>query len=165
VSDPGAYEKVSPAEPRDRLQAGRDVRLWDHDGDHSKVLRVDAGGNAHQGIDSANTTIWVQGSDREIALRVNTRAAIKVVNETGHVDVKCTDPECNGCMFCDGGLWACTVCGGLEGAMPSTCPGAQMDADTTDAVYAGQKDFRDGAWVDECSRFSPAHFAKYRREA
>lgn len=73
----------------------------------------------------------------------------------GHVAATCSGRHCDGCMFCVGGLWACDVCGGLEGGMPSTCPGRAMDADTADAVYKGLKDFRDGAWVDEPSRFSP----------
>ncbi|MEU4332356.1 hypothetical protein [Nonomuraea dietziae] len=75
---------------------------------------------------------------------------------TGHVDVKCTNRECNGCMFCDGGLWGCTICGGLEGSMPSTCPGQRMTADQSDAVYGGRLDFRDGQWVEGvASRFCP----------
>jgi hypothetical protein len=78
------------------------------------------------------------------------------VDDTGHIDVECTNPECNGCMFCDGGLWACTVCGGLEGGMPSTCPGKAMTGEQNKAVYAGQLDYRDGQWVKGvASRFCP----------
>lgn len=77
------------------------------------------------------------------------------VDDTGHIDVTC---ECSrtGCMFCDGGLWACTVCGGLEGGMPSTCPGEHMTPEQSKAVYAGLLDFRDGRWFEGmASRFSP----------
>lgn len=77
-------------------------------------------------------------------------------DQTGHVDIKCDDQKCNGCAFCEGGLWACRVCGGLEGSMPSTCPSARMDAETSDAVYAGRKDFRNGQWIDAPSKFCPA---------
>lgn len=76
-------------------------------------------------------------------------------DETGHIDVTCTNPDCYGCAFCAGGLWACTVCGGLEGSMPSTCPGESMTAEQSDAVYAGRLDYRDGAWSEIASRFCP----------
>ena len=76
-------------------------------------------------------------------------------DNTGHIDAKCSG-DCDGCMFCNGGLWACTVCGGLEGGMPSTCPGESMTAEQSDAVYAGDLDFRDGKWVEGvASRFCP----------
>lgn len=77
-------------------------------------------------------------------------------NDTGHVDVVCTDPECIGCMFCAGGLWACATCGGAEGSMPSTCPGSPMKLGQFGDVYAGELDFRDGTWVEGvASRFCP----------
>lgn len=86
-------------------------------------------------------------------------------SDTGHVDVKCTDPECYGCNFCAGGLWACAVCGGFEGSMPSTCPGARMDEFAASAVYAGLRDFRDGAWVEfAVSRFAPMSVAQKQAE-
>lgn len=63
------------------------------------------------------------------------------------------------CMFCDGGLSACTVCHAFEGAWPDECPGAPMTADQVDAVYDGQLNFRDGQWrPDECCQIRrPAH--------
>lgn len=50
------------------------------------------------------------------------------------------------CMFCDGGLFACSVCNGFEGAMPSECPGAPMDSFTSDKVYTTDLDFLNGTW-------------------
>lgn len=63
------------------------------------------------------------------------------------------------CMFCAGGLSACTVCGAFEGAWPDQCPGAPMTSQQSDAVYAGTLNYRDGAWHDgECCRvMRPAH--------
>ena len=62
-----------------------------------------------------------------------------------HVEVVCKGCE-RGCMFCEGGLWACDTCGGLEGAMPTQCPGRAMSMTLVDDVYAGRLDFRRGAW-------------------
>lgn len=69
-------------------------------------------------------------------------------DNTGHVDVKCTNDYCVGCVFCTGGLSACTVCGGAESSMPSTCPGELMDEETSNAVQAQRRDFRGGKWID-----------------
>lgn len=55
------------------------------------------------------------------------------------------------CMFCDGGLGACSVCGAFEGAWPDECPDAIMTREQFDAVYAGTLNFRDGQWREgEC---------------
>lgn len=64
----------------------------------------------------------------------------------GHTDVTCNCHQ-TGCQFCDGGLWACETCGGLEGSMPTKCPGQQMTAQQSDAVYRGLIDYRDNGWV------------------
>jgi hypothetical protein len=56
------------------------------------------------------------------------------------------------CMFCEGGLSACTRCGAFEGAWPDECPGEPMTDQRSDAVYAGTLNYRDGAWRDECCR-------------
>jgi hypothetical protein len=53
----------------------------------------------------------------------------------GHVWRNCTAPDCPGCMLCDGGLALCAVCGGLEGALTSTCVGRKLTADEIDRVY------------------------------
>lgn len=44
-------------------------------------------------------------------------------------------------MFCDGGLFACSVCSSFEGATTTECPGRQMTPEERDAVYAGDIDF------------------------
>lgn len=56
--------------------------------------------------------------------------------------------EYPGCMFCDGGLSSCTVCGGAEGSLPTDCPGVEMTKQQADGVYAGSIDYREGrGWV------------------
>lgn len=53
-----------------------------------------------------------------------------------------------GCIFCDGGLFLCTVCKGFEGTLPTDCPGVKMTEGQSDAVYAGMLDYREGrGWV------------------
>lgn len=55
------------------------------------------------------------------------------------------------CMFCAGGLSACTQCGAFEGAWPDQCPGEKMTTKQHDAVYDGVLNYRDDAWrEDEC---------------
>lgn len=66
---------------------------------------------------------------------------------TSHKWYEC---KCNrlGCQFCDGGLAACTVCGGFEGSLPTDCPGVRMTQVQIDLVYEGKIDFRVGrGWV------------------
>jgi hypothetical protein len=64
--------------------------------------------------------------------------------------VKHTEFICKGghdyisCQFCDGGLFACTVCDGAEGSLPTDCPGTKMTTEQSDAVYAGDLDYREG---------------------
>lgn len=61
--------------------------------------------------------------------------------QTGHT-------MCDGqaCMWCDGGLEYCKVCGSFEGATTTHCPGAQMDRFTIDKVYTTDLDFVNGSW-------------------
>lgn len=73
----------------------------------------------------------------------------------GHVAFVCTCYR-TGCMFCDGGLFACALCNSFEGATTTHCPGEKMTADQSDAVYAGKLDYRNGAWLEACSRHTPA---------
>jgi len=56
---------------------------------------------------------------------------------------------CNrqGCMFCDGGLSYCTVCGGFEGTLPTECPGAKLYPSTHDDIWKRGLDFEHGRWV------------------
>jgi hypothetical protein len=77
-------------------------------------------------------------------------------DDTTHTDFVCNG-ECDrpyGCMFCAGGLWGCSVCMGLEGSMPSECPGTKMSYERAQEVYLGEIDFRNGQWVNEPSPFS-----------
>lgn len=70
---------------------------------------------------------------------------------SGHVQYVCTQDHEDGreqyCMFCGGGLFACSRCGAFEGATPSECPGITMTADQADRVYDCVIDFRFGQWV------------------
>lgn len=87
------------------------------------------------------------------------RHAAFVLNETHpreHVAYVCTvDHEFPGCIFCDGGLFACTICGSFEGATTSECPGKEMSDGVRDSVYAGKLDYRGGAWIAEPSPHTP----------
>lgn len=54
-----------------------------------------------------------------------------------------------GCQFCDGGLFACTICNGFEGSVPTDCPGVPMTEEQADAVYDGKLDYREfRGWVE-----------------
>lgn len=53
------------------------------------------------------------------------------------------------CMFCEGGLSACTTCGGLEGSLTKDCAGSELSSFTLDKVWKGDIDFRDGNWTRE----------------
>ena len=52
-----------------------------------------------------------------------------------------------GCQFCDGGLGACTVCGGFEGSLATECPGKRLSDKTLDAIWKGYIDFKAGRCV------------------
>lgn len=56
------------------------------------------------------------------------------------------DTEMSNCMFCDGGLGSCTVCGGFEGTLPSECPGRKTEEEHLQLVYNSTLDFKDGRW-------------------
>lgn len=85
----------------------------------------------------------------------NREAQAVTFEESGHVAIKHEQCDQNHCMFCDGGLFACTRCGSFEGATTTHCPGQSMSADQYDAVYAGTLDYRDGAWVEAGSPHTP----------
>lgn len=68
-----------------------------------------------------------------------------------HAAVKHTNCDVTGCPFCDGGLFACKVCGCAEGATTDDCPGVQITPWAMDEIYAGRLNFRDGAWRYETS--------------
>jgi len=72
---------------------------------------------------------------------------------SNHVEYICDIEHDDGgwnCMFCAGGLFACTVCDAFEGATPDHCPGERMTPEQSEAVYAGKLNFRDGRWREEC---------------
>jgi hypothetical protein len=56
--------------------------------------------------------------------------------------------ELGSCMFCDGSVYACNICGGIEGGMPASCPGRMMTADEICGVRDGKLDFVNGKWMD-----------------
>jgi len=66
-----------------------------------------------------------------------------------HIKYECRGHhEYGGCQFCDGGLFACTICRGMEGSLPTDCPGVKMTQEQQDQVYAGQIDYREErGWV------------------
>ena len=59
-------------------------------------------------------------------------------------------------MVCDGGLALCAVCGGLEGGLPTECPGIWMSLVEQEYVHLGLLDFVGGKWVWALSVNSPA---------
>lgn len=82
---------------------------------------------------------------------------MSVVKFWGHHRHRCKcgtpdGPAVPGCQFCDGGLFACTVCGGCEGGLPTHCPGYMMTEAQEMCVYRDQIDY-DGrqGWIDVAS--------------
>ena len=65
-----------------------------------------------------------------------------VITFPGHRWARCTNKGCTGSFLCHGGLALCTRCGGLEGTLPTDCPGERMQWPVSDEVYAGEIDFR-----------------------
>lgn len=58
------------------------------------------------------------------------------------------EPDCPGCILCEGGLAVCVVCGGGEAALPTDCPGEDMTSIQMNAVQAGALDYRRGrGWI------------------
>jgi len=62
---------------------------------------------------------------------------------------ECHEEKCN---ICEGGLGLCTVCGGAEGSMPTSCPGIRMTGTQADAVFAGTMDYVGGRWIERENR-------------
>lgn len=80
-----------------------------------------------------------------------------------HTDYECPKGCHYPCQWCDGGLWACSVCNSFEGATTSECPGERMSYEVSEAVYDGHLDFVDGEWKWQCSPHTPAFHRIYRR--
>lgn len=82
----------------------------------------------------------------------------------GHVALVC-DCGRSGCMFCDGGLFACVRCNSHEGATTSECPGSPMSSQTSTEVYWGYLDFRYGMWMPgKISPHCPTWFNEWNPE-
>lgn len=53
-----------------------------------------------------------------------------------HVEFIC-DCRREGCVFCGGGLFQCTICGAAEGELLRYCPGYRLNNEAKDACYTG----------------------------
>lgn len=68
------------------------------------------------------------------------------------------------------GLTQCSVCLGAEGALPSECPGEEMEGAAFDLVYCRAIDYRNGAWITldtdalcpECKKTANEHGSTWR---
>ena len=79
-----------------------------------------------------------------------------ILHFPAHQWAHCTNKHCTGCHLCHGGLAVCKRCGGMEGGLPTHCPGERMTMEQGDAVYAGKQDWINGlGWVAGVSRYSP----------
>ena len=83
----------------------------------------------------------------------------EVVRWPGHVRHNCRrEHDGPGCVYCDGGLFTCRVCGGSEGALTTDCPGHHLDWTTLEEVYRGEKDYRHSTgWILQPSVHSPGY--------
>lgn len=102
-------------------------------------------------------------------MMTNEEACKVSFEQSGHVAFECAKDHDDGgwsCMFCAGGLFACTRCGSFEGMTTTHCPGDGLDVrgNIGDAVYAGQLDFRDGEWVPVGSPRTPNRGWEFKRE-
>jgi hypothetical protein len=89
----------------------------------------------------------------------------------GHVllvcNKSCRRNDYRNCMWCDGGLTACTLCYAFEGAWPDECPGVPMAHDQSKAVHAGELNYRDGQWREGeiCQVMRPTYdYENWKRE-
>ena len=70
----------------------------------------------------------------------------------GHLRSNCSR-ECSGCYLCHGGLFVCHTCHGIEGSLPTDCPGEPMHELVADEVYAAAIDYRASeGWIQRPSR-------------
>jgi hypothetical protein len=60
----------------------------------------------------------------------------------------------------DDGLTHCLVCGGGEGALPTSCPGRRLTPDELDRIYKGELDFDRGPMDFIPIWWKPAHVTK-----
>lgn len=65
----------------------------------------------------------------------------KILRWPRHKWYHCGD-DCEGCLFCEGGIAACTRCGGGEASLPTDCPGSKMGFVIESAITCGMLDYR-----------------------
>ena len=63
-----------------------------------------------------------------------------------HTWYKCTCGQ-TGCVFCDGGLGVCTVCGGFEGTLTEECCSFPLNEYLQEAIYKGGLNYVKGQWI------------------
>lgn len=94
---------------------------------------------------------WIYHNSEHDVRDVALAALRKMLPTTtsGHVPYDCS-PDCSEphCIYCQGGLLNCIVCGGAEAQAPSECPGVRMTPEQMDAVAARKLDFNGGKWVE-----------------
>jgi len=67
-----------------------------------------------------------------------------------HTPYKCPQPcERLFCQFCDGGIFSCTVCGGIEGSLTTDCSGKQITHYQMNEIYGQRLDYRVDSWVEK----------------
>lgn len=65
-----------------------------------------------------------------------------------HTPHKCIQPCTQDyCVYCEGGLIFCTVCGGFEGSLTDVCCGFQLHSTVLEAIYKGGLNFLGNAWT------------------
>ena len=71
------------------------------------------------------------------------------VSASGHVAYECAS-ECDaqGCPYCQGGLFTCTVCKCSECELPTHCPGEPVDSEMRERICSGEADYEDGLWTE-----------------
>ncbi len=70
---------------------------------------------------------------------------------------RCGSDLCEGmCAVCN--LAVCKKCGLFEGCLTTDCPNENSYKSHSDKIYAGEIDFFDGTWVEQCSAYSPRAF-------
>jgi len=70
-----------------------------------------------------------------------------VAETSGHKLIQC-GKDCTGCMYCDGGLAHCEICGGAEASLPIHCPGRKMSQAEEDAIQRRDITFINGFWIN-----------------
>jgi len=61
--------------------------------------------------------------------------------DSGHRCTTHTECQVPHCMLCEGGLFLCSICGALEGALLPKCPGRRLTMDEHDVNYRHYCDY------------------------